>query len=571
MLLQLCLLLALLQASSGYRLHLNQNQQRRFNRLAPLSSFEQGSDGTFSDTSDVKQVLSKIMETIKPLAGSGIGKGDTDDLTILDVESKFKQILSDIKASSTLTEGEKRMLVAESSLTLQDAKERDDNAGLYTAGVGKRIPSTEATYKTSIYDQSVSPVVLACGPGPVGQALLELGKSLGKSAVFHFLDADQLTVMQEKELNYAVRDARSVIIAGDSKNKDKPFVIDDKSVKRLLNAVMNERNKSPTPYSVKIVALAQATKQPKGLASIFGGDTTDLDDEVILQCQKRQLAYAIVKVGSIVSDGGKLPANAKPRSAKALAPKLPARDEEIAAPIPEVPVVFTRSRVESSECTRLSIAVGALLRASTHPQTNSTISVLSSDNLERDPTDREWDDEFLRIVGPELERIPLRFASEMQVVLTVGRIAKQLVDPKSGLITPIEVERFANGVRILFRPKESNYMSFKDEKRLLAESETNAVQKPTKSGYISPEQEALMEMKSAGTTPPKSERKAPPPEGGLEVIVDTVPYRRVRIRRCNYGKETIVKEESEALILRSLTRGIAGLEKMYRDAMLSSS
>ena len=114
-------------------------------------------------------------------------------------------------------------------------------------------------------------------------------------------------------------------------------------------------------------------------------------------------------------------------------------------------------------------------------------------------------------------------------------------------------------------------MSFKDEKRLLAESETNAVQKPTKSGYISPEQEALMEMKSAGTTPPKSERKAPPPEGGLEVIVDTVPYRRVRIRRCNFGKETIVKEESEALILRSLTRGIAGLEKMYRDAMLSSS
>ena len=553
---------------------------RRPSSPLSLRAFEPGRDGSFSDSSDVKEVLDKIFESLKPVAGNSIAsaEGAETDLTLKDVEAKFNQILADVKSSVTLTEMEKRMIFAETSLTLTDAQEKDNNAGLYAAGLGQRLASTEATFKTSIVSQSVSPVVLVCGPGPVGSKLLELGKSLGKSAAFRFLDAEQLSVLQEREIVYAIKDARAIVIAGDSApGSSKPFVIDaEKSVKRLLNLVMTERNKSPKPYDVKIVALAQACKQPKSFMSLLGGEGgSDLESEIILLCQKRQLGYAIVKVGVVVPDNDTPPLskNVKQRSVKATAPPISKDEEPVASFLPDMPIVFTPSRVEASEYTRASVAVEALLRASTHPQTNSSISVLSADNLGRMPTDLEWDDEFLRIEGPELERIPLRFASEMQIVIKVGRIAKQLLEPKSGLITPIEVQRFANGARILFKPRENGYLSSKEEKLregAAAEVAAAAAAAASKSRYVSPE----MEEKLSASVPEKTPSSATPKkkmalEGGLEIIVDSLPYRRVRIRRCNMGPQTIVKEESEALILKALLRGVAAIEKDYSKMLRS--
>jgi hypothetical protein len=62
----------------------------------------------------------------------------------------------------------------------------------------------------------------------------------------------------------------------------------------------------------------------------------------------------------------------------------------------------------------------------------------------------------------------------------------------------------------------------------------------------------------------RGKKKSPDFEGGLEIIVDESPYRRVRIRRCNMNAMTIVKEESEALILKQLLRGLQALETDYR-------
>lgn len=573
-----CLWSATWSLQFGGRVVSQRNQQ--------VFAFEQSKeDGSWSDTAGVKDVLSQILESIKPVASKELAESTVplEDLTLEDVKSKFQKIFSDIKDSSQLTEMEKRMLYTEASFTLKDAQAKDDNANLYALGAANRLPSAEATFKTKIYSQTTSPVLLVCGPGPVGQKLLELGKSLGKSAAFRFLDAEYLAVVQDSELSFAVRDARAIIIAADCKEggkSGKPFVVDSKAIKRLLNSAMNERNKSTKSYDIKIVAMTQATKQPKSLASFFGGDNTELDSEVILQCQQRGLGYAVVKVGVIVPDDSATAlartGKVKSRSAVALLPTLPAGEQEMAVNIPAVPIAFTSSRVEASEYTTVSVAVEALLRFSTHPQTNSSIAVLSADALGRTPTDAEWDDEFLRIEGPELERIPLRFASEMQIAIKVGRIAKQLLEPNSGLITPITAERFANGVRILFRPPESNYVSSKEEKRTLVESKDKTimgaveVMRPT--GYVSPEMEAFLEKKKiAGeeiVTAAKTKRK-PAAEGGLEIIVESSPYRRVRIRRCNMGPQTIVKEESEAIILKALQRGIAAIEADYKKMVMS--
>jgi len=62
-------------------------------------------------------------------------------------------------------------------------------------------------------------------------------------------------------------------------------------------------------------------------------------------------------------------------------------------------------------------------------------------------------------------------------------------------VTPVEMERFSNGVRMLFRPPESSYLSKKEEqeqlrqKQLLLEKEEGVGKSSSKkSAYKSPEQ-----------------------------------------------------------------------------------
>ena len=81
------------------------------------------------------------------------------------------------------------------------------------------------------------------------------------------------------------------------------------------------------------------------------------------------------------------------------------------------------------------------------------------------PTEQQWEDEFLKIDGPELIRTPIRFASKRQLLLSLFKATASLQNPGSGLVTPIEVEKYNNGVRILFRPKISSYSSSKEEKQ----------------------------------------------------------------------------------------------------------
>ena len=129
--------------------------------------------------------------------------------------------------------------------------------------------------------------------------------------------------------------------------------MNEKAIKRLLNAVMKARDKnsSDKKYRVKVVALAEAAKAPKSIASLLGGETFSLENEVILQCKQRQLDYAIMKVGSVV-EGADFVKNDRLR---------PAGREN-------VPFTFTRSRVEPAEVTMKNVAVEALLRAASHPQ-----------------------------------------------------------------------------------------------------------------------------------------------------------------------------------------------------------
>jgi hypothetical protein len=173
----------------------------------------------------------------------------------------------------------------------------------------------------------------------------------------------------------------------------------------------------------------------------------------------------------------------------------------------------------------------------------------------------------------------------LQVAIRLGRIVQDLRESGSGLVTPIEVERFANGARILFRPKDSSYTSSKDESKAAMEADQAAAAAaatakktaPSKGGYSSPEMERRLEEEKKKTLASADDAKEAPSkrkrqklEGGLEVIVEAQPYRRVRIRRCNMAPDTVVKEESEAVILKALTRGIQTLETDYKLLLLTA-
>jgi hypothetical protein len=275
---------------------------------------------------------------------------------------------------------------------------------------------------TVLFSQKSSPYLLVYGPGVVGQEVLKKMKKLGKSIDLKIIDGEFLGVMTEKEIEFAVRNVKTIIIAADSKkvvakggwfgskekentiiptpgNSDPSDVIEkidvsnsqwdqllnEKSLKKLLNATMKESNKNGN-VNIKVVALCKATKQSKGIASFLGGENTELDSEIILQCKSRGLGYAVIKVGSLIDDISPCPP-LRERSPKG--PKYSKEEEEITQAVYSSPVLFTASRVEESEVTRLSLAVEAVLRSAAHPVMNSTISVITSSTSPALPTDAQ--------------------------------------------------------------------------------------------------------------------------------------------------------------------------------------
>lgn len=169
------------------------------------------------------------------------------------------------------------------------------------------------------------------------------------------------------------------------------------------------------------------------------------------------------------------------------------------------------------------------------------------------------------MLGPELVRIPLIYARNDQIVLRLRRLVEKLRAPGSGLITPVECVVYSNGVQVLFRPPKDAYQSAKEEKRAEKEKDAQAATGPSKSLYVSPEKDAMLANEQSVTK--SAVKKKVKPEGGLEIVVEKDPFRRVRVSRCNMGPDTIVKEESEAVILKEIVKAVATLENDYKIIM----
>jgi hypothetical protein len=356
-----------------------------YDEAPPLPKFEQNKDGSFVDKTDVKDTLSKLMDVLGPLAPSQYqDEVENEEILIEKVQDGFNKLLTGVR-SSEMTPMEKKMILTEANMILTEVKTK---GGLQNAGEISKDKIRVDIPRTSLYSEQAAPILLVYSLGALGQATLTKLKSFGKAIQLKILDGESLTVMQETEINFAMRDVKTIIIAADAKKveaKKSWFgggsedewqpLLNEKGLKRLLNSAMNEANKNGK--SVKVVAVGKATKQPKSLSSLLGGDSTEFDAEVVLQCKKRGLGYGIIKVGNLIEDDIPLPSNLRDRSSKEVKALTP-EEEVFAQPVYESPLLFTSSRVEYIEVTRMSVAVDALLRSAGHPLMNSTTSVLTS-------------------------------------------------------------------------------------------------------------------------------------------------------------------------------------------------
>jgi hypothetical protein len=193
-------------------------------------------------------VLEKLLASLAPKApktlSSGSGSEDEEELSVETVQEKFKNILKSL-ALSELSEGEKAFISAETTMLLSDVSQQ---GGLQNIGsslaTSRRLETPK--FRTSIYADTAAPICLVHSGGVVGQAVLAKLKGLGKAARVKYIEAESLAVMQPSELNLAVRDARTIIIAADAKKVEKKggwfgsggsdsemdLVVDEKSLKK---------------------------------------------------------------------------------------------------------------------------------------------------------------------------------------------------------------------------------------------------------------------------------------------------------------------------------------------------
>lgn len=537
-------------------------------------------------TPKVDDVISKVFELLSSKSGVDLNADEEGDVESLN--NQFNKLITDMKKSS-LTEMEKSIYFTEATLTMNTLKQNGKSS--------IALPRLEPSIPVSkLYSDSCAPYVCCYSSGKVGQRLKQAFKELGASVNVKYLDADILLGLPENELRFIVRGAKTLILASDTDIKSgKKGWFDSGSdgftsslnsvgLKKILNAALSEQSKSSDSHPIKVVVCAKGMKESKGLASLLGGDTFDLESETVLLCNQRNFGYSIVKVGNVVDDDAQITVEGSlfKRLRESITSKTPATttkypaQEAVEKAVLRRPFLVSTSRVDVTESTRVGVAVEGLLRMASYPLQNSTLSVISAPGESNvAPSSEEWDDELLRLVGPELHRIPLLYASPAQMNLKIVQVLRRLQEPGSGLITPISIEKYSNALRLVFTPKDSGYQSLREERQ--AELSTAApVSTPAvkPGGYMSPEVEnklardakAQTEARAAET---KKRADALKLEGGLEFFVDELPYKRVRIRRCCMGPRTIVKEESEALILKAVLNGIAILENDYR-ILLSS-
>ena len=302
------------------------------------------------DFEAVDYVLGEITKLIPSIEPS-----DNPDLTINDIQTKFDSIFNKIKDDSEISIEAKERMALELNIALNSISGANEMIlDVQTDKLRDEIPPT------SIYYSARAPYCVVTGSGPIGQALKSKLNELGKIADVRYIDGNSLNILPESEIKFAVKEARTIILASDAASttgksgggwfsKEENFnVINEKGLKRLLNMIVKDRGSLNSPPSIRVVALCKACKESKGIASILlsgsasGDDAAVESDSIILQSKQRGFGFNVISVGSPVSDDSAIPES---QSTRPLAKKLKqSTSPGITPSYDNNPVIFTKSR-----------------------------------------------------------------------------------------------------------------------------------------------------------------------------------------------------------------------------------
>eukprot|EP00752_Nemacystus_decipiens_P001587 g1548.t1 len=195
-----------------------------------------------------------------------------------------------------------------------------------------------------------------------------------------------------------------------------------------------------------------------------------------------------------------------------------------------------------------SVVANTLFRASYQPEARRNSTYAVSDFPSSWPVPAAgWVDEFLKLTGPELVRIPIpatfdgmsEGSGTFRAWAFLREWAQLWTKEGTGLTTPVKVftDEETRRAGLHFDPSQTKYLSAREEREQ--------------------EEQRAAKAKSRGESgPPSKARGLLKKEGGLDIIVEDRPYPRVRVVRANMGPKTIVKEMSEQLILDKLRNDV---------------
>ncbi|KAL1526211.1 hypothetical protein AB1Y20_014937 [Prymnesium parvum] len=149
----------------------------------------------------------------------------------------------------------------------------------------------------------------------------------------------------------------------------------------------------------------------------------------------------------------------------------------------------------------------------------------------------DWEDEFLKLEGPELFRRPLVGVDAEQAVPWLQEFARSFLKPGQRLTTPVSVQNVVDGVLLRFQPTGAEYLDFDTEE--------------------TPD----MKWASAKSRKPSSSSKS---DGALLLVAESHPEPRIRVARAEMTEGVVVKEMSEGAVIARLEKELKQLENARR-------
>jgi len=289
--------------------------------------------------------------------------------------------------------------------------------------------------------------------------------------------------------------------------------VEPKAMERLMAAVGDETRRL---LVVSSHGVERTNSLPWSLKNVFGqlDKQRAMEGEAVMRAKGSLPCHSVVRLGKLLPAPAAVP-SASLEDALLISPG-DALSGEIGVGVAAQALVETLRRDEAVNAT--------FGMANAPPQAGGVLNSVDGPGL---------DDQFLKLVGPEILRRPLRAMSSDEAVRWLKEWARTFTKPGRGLTTKVQLEEVAEGVILRFLSSGGGYAD-PDEER-----------------------EQTADQKWQAATAPRRET----PDGALLLVAESAPRRRVRVMRAEMEPGVLVKEMSEATVLERLERDLRAQEE----------